>query len=259
MKQRTKSIGLLIELIVSILVFSVSCAILLQIFFPLKKGSATAYESTQALSCAQSLADQFRVEGSMALALQSAPGGTVVEIEEDTYVFFFDDTFAPLRRERRASIALLFWCVDNSSAAVPCVPQKFPSIPEAKSCFAPWKRRNICPRGERMNRQTHKVGGMNVGVISLLMIFMILCLTTFAVLAISTVYAEQNLSTRNQLSIEEYYTAENRGQEFLAWLDGQLISLAEQHGDAESFFTRISLSPWPPATLRSRTIAGRIP
>ena len=58
-----------------------------------------------------------------------------------------------------------------------------------------------------MNRQTHKVGGMNVGVISLLMIFMILCLTTFAVLAISTVYAEQNLSTRNQLSIEEYYTA----------------------------------------------------
>ena len=95
MKQRTKSIGLLIELIVSILVFSVSCAILLQIFFSAKKGSATAYESTQALSCAQSLADQFRVEGSMALALQSAPGGTVVEIEEDTYVFFFDDTFAP--------------------------------------------------------------------------------------------------------------------------------------------------------------------
>lgn len=93
-----------------------------------------------------------------------------------------------------------------------------------------------------MNRQTHKVGGMNVGVISLLMIFMILCLTTFAVLAISTVYAEQNLSTRNQLSIEEYYTAENRGQEFLAWLDGQLISLAEQHGDAESFYENLPLA-----------------
>lgn len=96
-----------------------------------------------------------------------------------------------------------------------------------------------------MNRQPQKVGGMNVGVISLLMIFMILCLTTFAVLAISTVYAEQNLSTRNQLSIEEYYAAENRGQELLAWLDSQLIGLAQQHGDADSFYENLPIALAP--------------
>lgn len=109
MKQRSKSIGLLIELIVSILVFSISCAILLQIFFSAKKSSANAYKSTQALSCAQSLADQFRVEGSMALALQTAPGGAVVELEENTYVFFFDDAFAPCAEAQsayRATVAV---------------------------------------------------------------------------------------------------------------------------------------------------------
>ena len=109
MKQRSKSTGLLIEIIVSILVFSISCAILLQIFFSAKKSSASAYESAQALSCAQSLADQFRVEGSMALALQSAPDGAVLEEEPDRYLFFFDESFSPCPEAQsvyRAAVAV---------------------------------------------------------------------------------------------------------------------------------------------------------
>lgn len=78
--------------------------------------------------------------------------------------------------------------------------------------------------------------GTNVGFVSMLTIFMTLCLATFAALALSTQAGDKNLSARMQNSVKNYYEAENNGQAFLATLDSMLVELrAESANDIEYF------------------------
>lgn len=60
MKGRSKSVGLLIEISISILFFSLFCAIALQLFVHAKTMSENSVLKTKAMSCAQSVADLFR-------------------------------------------------------------------------------------------------------------------------------------------------------------------------------------------------------
>lgn len=55
-----------------------------------------------------------------------------------------------------------------------------------------------------------------VGGSSLLVIFAVLCLTVFALLALSTVEAGGRLSQKAISSVEEYYAADVRAEEILA-------------------------------------------
>lgn len=55
-----------------------------------------------------------------------------------------------------------------------------------------------------------------VGGSSLLVMFAVLCLTVFALLALSTVQADRRLSDASARSVEAYYAADCRAEEILA-------------------------------------------
>lgn len=57
-----------------------------------------------------------------------------------------------------------------------------------------------------------------VGGSSLLVMFAVLCLTVFALLALSTVQADQRLSDASMHSVEAYYEADCRAEEIFAQL-----------------------------------------
>lgn len=57
-----------------------------------------------------------------------------------------------------------------------------------------------------------------VGGSSLLVMFAVLCLTVFALLALSTVQADRRLSDTSARSVEAYYEADCRAEEILAQL-----------------------------------------
>lgn len=71
-----------------------------------------------------------------------------------------------------------------------------------------------------------------VGGSSLLVIFAVLCLTVFALLALSTVQAGSRLSDRSAQAVLDYYQADSRAEEILAWLRrGEVPQGVETEGE----------------------------
>jgi len=70
-----------------------------------------------------------------------------------------------------------------------------------------------------------------IGGVTLLTVLLVLCLTLFSVLALSSAQADFRLSEKNAKSITDYYTVENRANEFMRaagelWPDGQARPLS---------------------------------
>lgn len=64
-----------------------------------------------------------------------------------------------------------------------------------------------------------KRSSFGVGLSSMLMIFVMLCLTTFAVLSLTTARADSRLSDRAAAAAEDYYQAQCQAEEWLAEVD----------------------------------------
>ena len=86
---------------------------------------------------------------------------------------------------------------------------------------------------------------MNIGSASILLVFVILCLVSFAVLSIVSANADSKLSARVLERTTAYYAACNQAEEQIASLDaaGELKHMTESlngHGSAiRSFYSRI--------------------
>lgn len=71
-----------------------------------------------------------------------------------------------------------------------------------------------------------------VGGSSLLVMFAVLCLTVFVLLALSTVQAQQRLSLSCAKAVEDYYRADTQAEVILAQLrDGQLPREVTRQGE----------------------------
>lgn len=69
-----------------------------------------------------------------------------------------------------------------------------------------------------------------IGGASLMVIFAVLCLTVFALLSLTTVRADQRLSTASSEGVSAYYAADCQAQEILARLrQGQLPEGVVEH------------------------------
>ncbi len=80
-----------------------------------------------------------------------------------------------------------------------------------------------------------------VGVSSLLVIFAVLCLTVFAILAVSTVEAQLRLADSTRAAVTDYYAADCRAEEILAKLrSGALPDSVTKEGDIYSYVCPIS-------------------
>ena len=80
-----------------------------------------------------------------------------------------------------------------------------------------------------------------IGGSSLLVIFSVLCLTVFALLSLSTVLADQRLSTASVENVVAYYEADTQAEEIFARLrNGEMPDAVEQKDERFFYQCRIS-------------------
>ena len=92
----------------------------------------------------------------------------------------------------------------------------------------------------RLNKDDSKPP-FSMGGLSILMVFVMLCLTTFGVLTLVTARAEMRLTQKNAQSVTSYYASSSRSQEILALIDGILQNGAAQGKTDEEIAKEISL------------------
>jgi hypothetical protein len=79
-----------------------------------------------------------------------------------------------------------------------------------------------------MNRKKEKNEfHLTVGTSSILMIFVVLCLTTFGVLSFVTANADYKLSNKNAEAVTAYYQADSKANELLKTIDSELLLARE--------------------------------
>ena len=64
---------------------------------------------------------------------------------------------------------------------------------------------------------------VSIGASSLILIFIVLCMTTFGLLSLSSAQGDLKLARRNADAVKGYYEADNKGQQWLKDVDGVLM------------------------------------
>lgn len=80
---------------------------------------------------------------------------------------------------------------------------------------------------------------MNIGSASILLVFVILCLVSFAVLSIVSANADSKLSTRILERTTAYYTACNQAEQSLAGMDNTLRRMYEASDNKDAYFASV--------------------
>lgn len=78
-----------------------------------------------------------------------------------------------------------------------------------------------------MNKKKRQTPFVNMGSSLLLVVFLLLCLVTFATLAFSSARSDESFSQRIADRKTEYYEAANRAEELLNQIDGILAATKE--------------------------------
>ena len=79
-----------------------------------------------------------------------------------------------------------------------------------------------------MRKKRTSLSFSNIGTVSLLMVFIVLCLVIFAILSLSDTLSDLRYSRQLAESNSAYYTASNTAEEELADIDAALLSAREQ-------------------------------
>ena len=86
------------------------------------------------------------------------------------------------------------------------------------------------------NSSKKKQFGMNIGSASILLVFVILCLVSFAVLSIVSANADSRLSTRVLERTTAYYDACNQAEQSLAGMDNTLRRVYEASDSEDAYY-----------------------
>ncbi|MEG1501006.1 MAG: hypothetical protein RR396_03540 [Clostridiales bacterium] len=70
--------------------------------------------------------------------------------------------------------------------------------------------------------EKERLSGINIGGISVILIFIVLAMTMFAVLSAVVAQADYNLTLSYQQSVDDYYQGENKAEEMLGQIDACL-------------------------------------
>lgn len=88
-----------------------------------------------------------------------------------------------------------------------------------------------------MNKKKFSV--TNIGSISLLMIFIILCMVTLAALSLSSAASDENSANKFAEHTTQYYQADNQAEETLDIIDGILAESYVISSDSAAYFSEI--------------------
>lgn len=80
---------------------------------------------------------------------------------------------------------------------------------------------------------------VSTGITSIMMIFVVLCLTAFGVLSYTSANADIKLSMKNADSKLEYYQAEGRLNEKICHIDGIIVSIRQKAPEGEGYYEEI--------------------
>ncbi len=78
---------------------------------------------------------------------------------------------------------------------------------------------------------------INIGTVTLMMIFIILCMITLAALSLSSTIREAGLKTKTANHLTEYYTASNRAEELLAQADAACALAFDNSNGRKEYFS----------------------
>lgn len=86
-----------------------------------------------------------------------------------------------------------------------------------------------------MRKRAWEKRGLNVGMVTIVVVFTVLCLTIFAVLALSTADGERRLAEKYAASVTEYYAADLAASETAAQFVGLSPASASALADTLGF------------------------
>ena len=79
----------------------------------------------------------------------------------------------------------------------------------------------------------------NIGSVTLMMIFIVLCMVSFAALSLSTAASDYQASQKSAKHVKEYYHASNQAEETLTSVDKTLSDAYQYTTDAASYFSQV--------------------
>ncbi len=77
---------------------------------------------------------------------------------------------------------------------------------------------------------------MNIGIISFLTMFVILCLVTFSVLSLSSAKSNMNMTQKSITHKNDYYKLCNQGETYLQKIDDQLFKNFQESSSKNQYF-----------------------
>jgi hypothetical protein len=80
---------------------------------------------------------------------------------------------------------------------------------------------------------------VSTGITSILMIFVVLCLTAFGVLSYSAANVDLKLSQKNADSISSYYSAESAVNEKICEIDGIILKARQDGLSGEAYYEAV--------------------
>ncbi len=96
---------------------------------------------------------------------------------------------------------------------------------------------------------------IHIGFSTILMVFTMLCLVTFATLSLLTANADYRLSKKVAAKTEDYYEADLLAREYLLQIDESLEELYQNHADQNTFcqeaLKRLQEMPMPQGITKS--------
>ena len=109
--------------------------------------------------------------------------------------------------------------------------------------------------------QQKRIFNMGTGVSSILMVFAMLCITTFGILSLVSANADYKLAKKNQEAAEAYYEADRHASEMLAELDSLIASARQYVSDPgktslETLISETHLSESQSDAIRNSNLSG---
>lgn len=77
---------------------------------------------------------------------------------------------------------------------------------------------------------------INLGFSSIVMVFITICLVTFATLSVLTAHSDYRLSEKMEKKTTAYYQADSIARDMLALIDKELFSLYKESTDAKAYY-----------------------
>ena len=106
-------------------------------------------------------------------------------------------------------------------------------------------------------KKTNKSSFINIGFSSIVMVFIMICLVTFATLSVLTARSDYRLSQKLADKTTAYYKADAVARDMVEWLDNQLFNIYLEDCTSNGFYEALvvtDFSTYAPSDIHNITL-----